>query len=114
MGNWFNTWRLKRLKKRVLFEVECDLDYIRTYKHRDLVSDEGALRRRMAELNKKKEQGTELTEDEQMELSRTIDSISKSKAVKNEYEKYVDLRTGLMEYIMMLETPKELRGEENK
>ncbi len=104
--NWYLNWRLKNAKKRVLHEVECDLDYIRTYKAHDLQVNEKELRQRMAELNKKKEEGTELTEEEQKELSVTIDGISKSKAVKNEYERYVDLKTGLMEYIMMLEERK--------
>lgn len=97
--NWFFRKDLLKKKRRVLFEVEKDLQYLKKFKAFYLNFDEDKARARMAELKKKEDR----TDKEQAELEEVVGKIAMSKAVKNEWEKSQELRDDLNRYISIIE-----------
>lgn len=90
--------RLKSHKKRALFELKTDLQYLMKFKGDMIKYDEGKARKRMAEL-KKIENRTPIQETE---LDTVLNVIADSKAVKNEYQKTAQLIKDVEDYLSIL------------
>lgn len=98
MRNFLYNIRLKNQKRRALFEVTKDIEYLKKFKGDMLEYDEGPARRKMSQLKKQDER----TDEEEQELMMIVETITESKAVKNEFEKSDELRQDLQNYISML------------
>lgn len=90
--------RMRAAKRRGLFEVERDIEYLMAFKGDMIRFDESKARKRMAEL-KKIDQRSPV---EEAELDAILGVISESKVVKNEYEKSKFLAEDLKKYISFL------------
>lgn len=97
--SWVYQKRLKKQKIKAWFEVGSDIRYLEEFKGDMLGYDEGPARKRMAELKKKEDK---ITQTEQQELEAILNTISESKAVKNEHQKCTILLKDLENYISIL------------
>jgi|ETNvirnome_2_300_1030623.scaffolds.fasta_scaffold06717_4 hypothetical protein len=93
----FYRWRLKNKKKRALFEVLNDLDYLRKFKLKKMIDNEGEMRKKIAEENKKPEKKRDVI---------MIQGFSQKLALKQKLKKEISdleqLQTGLQDYIELL------------
>lgn len=95
---WYRRLRLKAHKSRALFEAECDLAWLKTARAEVLVWDEGKMRARMAELNRKES----LDADEEAELEAVEAHIAKYNATRREVLGTEELIASLKSYISSL------------
>ena len=95
---FFYRWTLKNHKRKALFEMECDINFLETCKSTMLRYDESKARKRMAEL-KKLESPSEV---EQQELDKILNVLAESKATKNEWEKTKEVADQVRQYISTL------------
>ena len=89
---------LLKHKEQALYEVTQDIKFIELFKSEMLRYDENPARKRMAVLKKIEEP----TVEQQEELTGIINTLSESKAVKNEHEKSKQLAVDLENYIACL------------
>lgn len=98
MKNWLLKRGLIKHKEKALYELRKDIEYIKIFKAELLNLDEKPLRKRLSVLKAKEEP----TDAEATELAQTIEKIKISQAVKNEYEKSVQLANDVEDYLSML------------
>lgn len=98
MNEFFLRRGLRKQKERAIYEVGKDIEFIKAFKKDWLDYDETNDRKRLAVLKRKEE----LTDEEQNEFEKINNNIVISKAVKNEYEKSLELLEQLKQYVQII------------
>lgn len=84
-----------RQKRRAIYELQLDLEFIKKVKGEMLSYNEAPARKRMAELKKEEN----LSDIQEQELNTIVSVIAESKATKEEYRKSKQVMEELIQYV---------------